>query len=234
MEEYYCNVLVAPVRASPLDQSEMVTQMLYGEHCKIIEREKSFVKIKMKFDGYEGWMDAKQLSLEPPGTPRHIISKNFGVYDLPEGRSLLSMGSAITSEVALEVDLNNLRNSIINTAKTFINVPYLWGGRSFFAVDCSGFTQLVYKVHGVAIPRDDYQQMELGVPRSFIEESESGDLAFFDNEEGEVCHVGIMIDPHTVIHAHGKVRIDALDSSGIYNADQKRHTHKLRVIKNLL
>ena len=234
MEQYYCNVLVAPVRANPEDQAEMVTQMLYGETCEILEREKSFAKIKMNFDGYEGWMDFKQLTVETTNIQRYIVSRNFGVFDLPEGGSLLSLGSEITTETESFVNLNDIRTSLTNMAQKFLNVPYLWGGRSFFAVDCSGFTQLLYKVHGIALPRDDYEQLEIGEPRSFIEESEPGDLAFFENEEGQVCHVGMMLSPHEIIHAHGKVRIDAIDSSGIYNAEQKRHTHKLRVIKSLL
>ena len=82
--------------------------------------------------------------------------------------------------------------------------------------------------------RDAKDQATQGQVLSFIEESEPGDLAFFDNEDGAITHVGIIMNDYNIIHAHGKVRIDKLDHSGIYNVDSKIHTHKLRVIKKIL
>ena len=120
------------------------------------------------------------------------------------------------------------------TAKEFLNAPYLWGGKSFFGVDCSGFTQLVYKVNNVKLPRDAYQQAEVGEALSFVEESQPGDLAFFENAEGRIIHVGIMLDDQKIIHASGKVRIDTLDSTGIFNQEMNKHTHKLRFVKSIL
>ena len=116
-----------------------------------------------------------------------------------------------------------------------MNAPYLWGGRSPFGIDCSGFTQVIYKLNGFKLPRDASEQADtLETVLSFIEESEAGDLAFFDNEEGIITHVGIIMNDNYIIHAHGQVRIDRLDHSGIYNTDTKRHTHKLRVIKKIV
>ena len=115
-----------------------------------------------------------------------------------------------------------------------MNTPYLWGGKSPFGIDCSGFTQLVYKLCGYSLLRDAKDQATQGQVLSFIEESEPGDLAFFDNEDGAITHVGIIMNDYNIIHAHGKVRIDKLDHSGIYNVDSKIHTHKLRVIKKIL
>lgn len=108
------------------------------------------------------------------------------------------------------------------------------GWKKFFAVDCSGFVQLVYKIHNVKMPRDTYQQAEVGETLSFVEESQPGDLAFFENSEGKIIHVGIMLENQKIIHASGKVRIDTLDSSGIFNKEMNKHTHKLRVIKSIL
>ena len=85
------------------------------------------------------------------------------------------------------------RESIVDTAMSFIHAPYLWGGRSPFGIDCSGFTQAVFKVNGLQIKRDAYQQVEIGDAYSFVEEAQPGDLAFFDNEEGRIVHVGIVI-----------------------------------------
>jgi len=115
-----------------------------------------------------------------------------------------------------------------------LNAPYLWGGKTPFGIDCSGFTQMVYKLNGYNLLRDASQQATQGIPLSFIEESEPGDLAFFDNNEGLITHVGIIMENNYIIHAHGKVRIDRLDHSGIYNVDKKTHTHKLRVIKKVI
>lgn len=216
-------------------QSEMVSQVLYGESVEIIEVEGSFSKIKMDFDGYEGWIDTKQLTkiseeyLKERKT--NLVRKIFDFFEVPEGKMLLSLGSEIEkeSEVFAETDLSK---SISEVAQLFINVPYLWSGRSFFGIDCSGFSQIIYKVHGINLPRDAYQQAEKGSVLDFIEESKPGDLAFFENQEGEIVHVGILLSTDKIIHAYGKVRIDDLDYAGIYNKDLKKHTHKLRFVKS--
>ncbi|MFL5753049.1 MAG: C40 family peptidase, partial [Bacteroidia bacterium] len=120
---------------------------------------------------------------------------------------------------------------IVGLACQFLNAPYLWGGRSIMGIDCSGFTQLVYKLNGYKLPRDAYQQAELGTPLSFVEEAEAGDLAFFDNEEGRITHVGIVLSDQRIIHASGKVRIDKFDHYGIFHSDRRKYSHLLRVIK---
>ena len=123
---------------------------------------------------------------------------------------------------------------MIETAYLFLNAPYLWGGKTIFGIDCSGFTQMVYKLNGHQLLRDASQQATQGDPLSFIEESEPGDLAFFDNEEGLITHVGIMLKDNHIIHASGKVRVDRIDHTGIYNNELRTHTHKLRVIKRII
>ena len=142
------------------------------------------------------------------------------------------MGSEVNFETTAPTRGRDLSESIVNCAKEFLNVPYLWGGKSFFGIDCSGFTQIIYKIHGIKIPRDAYQQAEIGDALTFIEEAKPGDLAFFENKEGRIHHVGIILADQKIIHAHGKVRIDSLDSTGIFNKDQNKHTHKLRFIRS--
>lgn len=231
MEKIICNVIVSPLRLETSDQSEMISQMLYGEQVEVLEVKENFSKVKMIFDQFEGWCDSRHLTKISETENRNIITKTFGIYDLPEGKSLLSMGSEVNFEVE-NCFLDDLSESIAETAKKFLNVPYLWGGRSFFGLDCSGFTQLLYKVHGIALPRNADQQAEMGIVLDFVEESKPGDLAFFENAEGKIDHVGILLSPNEIIHASGKVRIDALDYSGIFNQELNKHTHKLRLVKS--
>lgn len=238
MNKGICIVTVAPVRAENSDKAEIVTEILFGESADILEIDKNWSKIKMHYDGYEGWMDTKQIK---PVTDEElskrkvtIITEDFSSVIMNDGKTLLSMGSEVEFPAVASRRSHDVRESIALTAKEFINVPYLWGGKSFFAVDCSGFTQLVYKIHNIKLPRDTYQQAEVGEALSFVEESQPGDLAFFENAEGKIIHVGIMLDNQKIIHASGKVRIDTLDSTGIFNKELNKHTHKLRVIKNVL
>ena len=106
---------------------------------------------------------------------------------------------------------------IVKVARRYLNAPYLWGGRSPFGVDCSGFTQMVYKIAGQHLLRDAAQQVSQGRSIDFMEECQAGDLAFFDNEEGDIIHVGMILADNHIIHCDGMVRIDRLDQSGIHN-----------------
>ena len=234
MEKYYCSVSVSPIRAEVSEKSEMTSQILYGETCEIIKTEGLYSKIKMDFDGYEGWVNSSVLKKENSEISKNLVTKNYGVFDLLEGKNLLSLGSEVAFETENFVNNNNIRESLVESAKKFINVPYLWGGRSYFGIDCSALVQLVYKIHGIALPRDADKQAELGEARDFVEESEPGDLAFFEDETGFISHVGLVLSPFELIHASGKVRIDSLDFSGIYNAEKNKHTHKLRMVKTVI
>ncbi len=238
MEKGICTVTVAPVRAEGSDKAEIVTQILFGETCDILEVNKNWTKIKMHYDEYEGWIDTKQLKTvsdeELNNRKTTVITEGFSSVLMKDGKTLLSMGSEVDFPAVASRRSHNLRESIVLTAKEFLNAPYLWGGKSFFGVDCSGFTQLVFKVNNVKLPRDAYQQAEVGEALSFIEESQPGDLAFFENAEGRIIHVGIMLDDQKIIHASGKVRIDTLDSTGIFNNEMNKHTHKLRFVKSIL
>lgn len=238
MNKGICIVTVAPVRAENSDKAEIVTEILFGESADILEVNKNWTKIKMHYDGYEGWMDTKQIK---PVTEEYLVNRkvtliteDFSSVMTNDGRTLLSMGSEVEYPAVASRRSHDVRESIALTAKEFLNVPYLWGGKSFFAVDCSGFVQLVFKIHDMKLPRDTYQQAEVGDVLSFVEESQPGDLAFFENSEGKIIHVGIMLENQKIIHASGKVRIDTLDSTGIFNKEMNKHTHKLRVIKSVI
>lgn len=231
MKRAVCNVSVAPLRGENSHQSEMVSQLLYGESVEILETLGGFSKIRMDFDQYEGWVDSKQINTFDFGFDTAIVAEDFISIDVTQGKILLSAGSEV--DVKYLSHAQNTVSTISETALSFLNVPYLWSGRSYFGIDCSGFTQIVYKIHGRKLPRDAYQQAEIGSVLDFIEESEPGDLAFFDDSEGKIVHVGIMLADQQIIHAYGKVRIDTLDSLGIFNKDLNRHTHKLRFVKRM-
>jgi cell wall-associated NlpC family hydrolase len=189
----------------------------------------------MHFDGYEGWIDAQQISEIPneyfAERKTELVTKPIQMYNTSQGAIVLSIGSEVNSENPNPSFLNV--ENISETAKQFLNVPYLWSGRSFFGIDCSGFVQLIYKVHGISLPREAQQQSEIGEVLSFVEESKPGDLAFFENKEGKISHVGMMLNNQEIIHASGKVRIDSLDSTGIFNKELNKHTHKLRFLRSI-
>ena len=235
MEKGICTVSVAAIRAEQSDQSEMTSQILYGETVDILEKAAKFIKIKMHFDGYEGWVDVQQISeiSEEYFQERktELVQNTLQMYSTSQGVILLSIGSEVNSEKADPIFLKT--EKVSETAQKFFNVPYLWSGRSFFGIDCSGFVQLVYKVHGISLPREAHQQSEVGEVLSFVEESKPGDLAFFENVDGQISHVGMMLEDQNIIHAYGKVRIDSLDSTGIFNKELNKHTHKLRFLRSV-
>lgn len=249
-----CNLAIVPVRAEPSDRSEIVTQLLFGEHIEILERQNQWARIKIQFDDYEGWVDSKQYQVISESNYKQLSNEaiilNADLIDYisaPENLLLpIPLGASLSFLNNSEINTSNFefegtktsgvkpKSALISTAFMYLNAPYLWGGKTPFGIDCSGFTQMVYKLNGYKIHRDASQQALEGEPLSFIEESEAGDLAFFDNEEGKIIHVGIIMDNNYIIHASGKVRIDRLDHLGIYNAELNKHTHNLRVIKKII
>jgi cell wall-associated NlpC family hydrolase len=255
-----CNQSIVPCRSEASHRSEMVTQLLFGESFTILEETEEWANILTAYDEYDCWISNKQYQSIKEDTfkklqaqaqalstePMQLIQdkKTNGFFPIVAG-SLLPFLSG--KEIQLENNVYEFsgesvlpdtqhisRNKIISTAYPYLNSPYLWGGRSFFGIDCSGFTQIVFKLNGFKLPRDASQQTLLGFPLSFVEEAQAGDLAFFDNEEGRITHVGIILDDNKIMHASGKVRIDKLDHYGIFNSDTKKYSHHLRVIKRVL
>ncbi|MCI2229605.1 C40 family peptidase [Polaribacter sp. MSW13] len=251
-----CNLSIVPLRAKEFDTSEMISQVLFGEHFTIIEKQKNWSKIKLTFDDYEGFIDNKQY-VEISEACYHQISDHKQFYsgeildfitNTKDELTTIPLGSNLPLYNNQKLEINSEtflyegnvlsekkpKTDILQIAFTYLNSPFLWGGKTPFGIDCSGFTQMVYKLCGYTLFRDAKQQATQGEVLSFIEESEPGDLAFFDDEEGIISHVGIVLNDYNIIHVHGKVRIDTLDHSGIFNADIQKHTHKLRVIKKMI
>lgn len=258
LDHAICHLSVIPVRRYPEDPSEIVTQLLYGESCHVIKRKnKNWIKIRCDYDEYEGWVDPKQLYFIKE--IQHQNFQNTSAHSLEYAQAIISddvsqpilMGSALPFFDGMNYKLpsgnyifsgqvlesNNLKISpelITKVAYKYLNAPYLWGGRSPFGIDCSGFTQIVFKILGIYLPRDSAQQAELGDTVDFVEATQVGDLAYFHNKEGKIIHVGIILEDNKIIHASGRVRIDHIDHYGIYNGERKKYSHVLRVIKRLV
>ncbi len=248
---------VIPVRSSASDKSEMISQILFGEMVEVLDTRGSWSKVRCDWDNYIGWVDSKQLKSISPDE-FHLYRLNYACsielmqpaagegYYLPitiganlpnfdglrfslNGSSFQFSGQAITpSEIEPSAEM------LLKMARRYLYAPYLWGGRSPLGIDCSGFTQVVYKLVGVSLPRDSSEQVEEGELINFIEEAQEGDLAFFENKKGKISHVGILMADNKIIHASGQVRIDKIDHYGIFNNDKNKYTHKLRVIKRVL
>lgn len=259
MSHGICLLSVVPCRKEPANVSEMVTQLLFGETYKITDENEEWFKIITAYDSYECWLNKKQHNPISEKTFQSIQKENCfcngDLVQVVKNKNLntniaITIGSSLPflkghdmqfdayhfsfDGSVIDTSVKNDAQKIVQIAYLFMNSPYLWGGKNPFGIDCSGFSQLVYKLNGYKLPRDASQQVELGFPLSFVEEAEAGDLAFFDNEEGRITHVGILLDNQTIIHASGQVRIDKFDHYGIFHSERKKYSHNLRVIKRIL
>jgi len=251
-----CNLALVPLRTDPSDKSEMCSQLLFGDCFSILEIGDKWSRVITSYDDYEGWIDNKQYIVISDTFHAGLSNLNsmLGLSaihavlktDTSEVLNLLA-GTIIPhtvdnyfylGETRYKIEgqvqypnVNEFRSSVYKAAMFYVNAPYLWGGRSVFGIDCSGFTQMVFRQFGIRIKRDAWQQAEQGQLLGFIQEARAGDLAFFDNDEGRITHVGIMLDNNRIIHASGRVRVDPVDTHGIFNHEMNKYTHKLRIVK---
>lgn len=248
-----CSVSVAPLRLTPSHAAEQVSQLLLGEKMEILEVEKSgWAKIRNKYDDYEGWCKLSQLTIIPKKIynkePKIIAAKPTDKL-LVDGREIwLPIGAELSkttfelgelkaifkSKKLKNITALSLSEQLKENAYLFLHSPYQWGGRSLAGIDCSGFTQLLYKLVHIKLPRDASQQANCGSTIDFLQNAHCGDLAFFDNEAGTITHVGMLLDNSTIIHAtdsSGKVVVDKIDNGGIISTSLKVRTHNLRLVK---
>ncbi len=242
---------IVPLREAPAHKAQQVSQLLFGESFEVLEAPGEWLQIKTENDEYIGWIQAIQSVLLDAETYNQNQQKAFqltteavtivrktvdnSMLYLPAGSKIagIEQNQFTIGNTAFELlqPILSDKNSIINYAYSYLNTPYLWGGRTHFGIDCSGFSQAVYLQQGIQLKRDAWQQAGQGKIVDFLQNALPGDLAFFDNEEGRIVHVGIMINHEQIIHASGCVKIDRIDNQGIYSTGQKKYTHKLRIIK---
>jgi len=260
MESQYgiCRVAVAPLRAEASDKAEIVSQLLFGDHVEIIQKEERWWLIQNGYDGYQGWMDFRQLAsisqaqfiemqdcnlLAPLSFDNVLTAADGSSYHLSPASNIpyLADGYCFAGQEKFKVNFEphnkskaEFKSDIEATAKFFLNIPYLWGGRHLFGLDCSGFVQTVFKLLNIKLNRDASQQAEQGELVGFLAEVKPGDVAFFDNAEGKITHVGIMLSPNEIIHSSAKVKIDPIDDQGIFNRELGVYSHKLRIIKRFM
>ena len=269
MEFGICLQSVVSMRREPDHRSEMVSQILFGELYRVLESGQEWIKIRLVYDDYEGWIshfnhaeleEQEFLRLFDAETPctldlvqliqnetrkwifpitagsslpgieefRFTIKEQVYVYD-----GQVSDPSEL-EEAESPQEIMDIKQAMVHDAMIYLHAPYAWGGRSPFGIDCSGFTQMVYKMKKVKLQRDARQQALQGEVVSLLDEAQPGDLAFFDDEEGNITHVGLLIDRNRIIHCSGKVRIDTIDYEGIYNDELHKYSHKLRLLKRII
>ena len=252
MEYMVCCVGVSPMRSERSHRSEMISQQIFGEKSFVIERSDGWIKIQLLYDGYQGWVQQSHVvqideDIYNKSDNRltadwiNEVDYNGHIMYVPMGSSVSAFKNGMAfwrkNSVHFKGKIWDPEEMKVNAklikqvAFRFLNTSYLWGGKSVFGIDCSGYAQMAYKFLNIYLPRDAWQQAEHGTIVNFLQEAHCGDLAFFDNDEGKIIHVGILLNENEIIHSAGKVRIDKIDTQGILNLETKQRTHKLRIIK---
>jgi gamma-D-glutamyl-L-lysine dipeptidyl-peptidase len=253
------NLPLVPLRESDNERSELYSQLLFGELVDIIETRERWLFVRNINDNYRGWVDRKMVQLLSDHDEelreeitKHIVQVPLTIcYKTPSNEKMVLAGGCIihtnktdefilgkesfhlnSSDLAVEAEIDG--QAVIQRALQYLNAPYLWGGKSILGIDCSGLVQVVYAMCGIQLDRDASEQVESGLPIDFLSEAKAGDLAFFENDNGKIIHVGLLLNAHQIIHASGWVKVESIDSNGIISALTGEYTHKLRVIKRLI
>lgn len=251
-------ISVIPIKVSPLDKSEMVSQLLFGEMVEILlTKGKRWTKIRCLYDNIVGWVYSNQLTLLTP-SEKELYQENFAfslelmhpVMDAEYSRpicigaklpnfdgirfSLAEKYFTFSGQAIFPNDLKPTTEVVLKFARKYMFAPYAAGGRSPLGIDSAALIQLVFSFVGIQLPRFASYQVEQGVTVDFVQQAQAGDIAFFENKAGNITHVGLLLQDKYIIHCSGHVRIDKVDHFGIYNEQLKKYTHKLRIVKRLL
>ena len=247
-----CQLAVCPLRANASDEAEMVSQLLFGDYVTILTDGKPWIKVINHSDGYEGWMDFKQVKFidekafhNGVNTAHPIVGNPQLTLIGPFGNMIVFLGSTLpyfdgsTCKIGADDYVVAESLKLVNAqdlpflCQSYLNAPYLWGGKSLFGIDCSGLTQNIFKSIGIQVPRDASQQVDFGEAVNWTDRKPY-DVVFFTTSSTKITHVGILVNQNEIIHAHGRVRIDSCDDTGIYNDEQDQYTHKFHSLKRWL
>ncbi len=258
MDFALCHLSVVPIRSSPSDKSEQVSQLLFGEMVELLEwKGRSWVKVRCTWDNCIGWLQSRQVK-PLTSTEQKLFTEKFA-YCLDLFQPLMSsdfampipLGSRLpdfdgmkfnfdgkvynyAGQAVFPENLEPTPERVLKIARRYLFAPYQWGGRSPFGIDAGGFTQMTFKMVGIHLHRTPDAQVHQGELVDFIEQSQPGDLAFFENSAGTIAHTGILLPDNKIVHVAEQVRIDRIDHFGIFDEETSRYTHKLRVAKRVM
>lgn len=253
-----CHTAISSLRSSSRERSDQLSQVLFGEVMTIIDRKvNKWVRVLTHSDSNLGWIledhiveitadefnsysKSNQFSVElfhPVFTSNSSFHIPFGSR-LPgfDGLGFTLAGKRYTFS-GRTIDTRSKRISgewITKISKMFLHAPQLPGGRSPLGMDPSSFVQLVFASAGVSLERNFEELVKIGRRVDFVEEAMEGDLALFEKRKGKVIHIGIILPGKQVIHVDGTVRIDIFDHYGIFNKEEQKYSHKLRIIRRAL
>lgn len=219
-------------------ESELVSELLFNDIYEVTEENGDWIRIKTLYDSYVGYLRTLQHFEISENELEEYVSREKYIVNEPVcsyNNNVLTFGSKIFEKHVNAIPLRKVYdpNIMVECAIKLLGTPYRWGGKSVMGIDCSAFVQLCAKVAGCKLPRDASQQVECGKQIDNLSEAKAGDLAFFKNENNRITHVGILLSNDKIIHASGKVRIDTIDSKGIYNKELKRYTHEIATLIQL-
>lgn len=248
-----CNISILPIYKEPSHRAEQVSQLLFGEKAEILLiNDNEWAKIRCQWDDYEGWCKVAQLTTVSKKDYRkedkYLVQGNAGKLIFEHSEMWLPAGAVLTKSKPMLFDettifkgkkeqLNQIKTgaeTLKTAAMQYLNAPYLWGGRTIAGIDCSGLSQMVFKHCNKLLQRDAAQQANEGVLVDFLQHAQCGDLAFFDNADGRINHVGILLDKENIIHATevaGRVVVDKIDPAGIISKSLRKRTHNLRMVR---
>ncbi len=231
----FVNVSVSNHYKEPSRASEVTTQGLLSEPVEILEDHPIFIRIRQA-DSTESWISVNQIyqGKAPEGDDLMVRSHFVRIHAEPsvlsEGVRDAVIGCSLKAvdqkddwyRIVLPDGANGWvekkhfgtfpdysAENIISLASEFLGYQYTWGGRSPKGFDCSGLVQTVFGLHGIALPRDSWQQQQHNLVSADPFEARPGDLLFFGESPDKIDHVAISLDDGRYIHASGWVRCNS-------------------------